>query len=116
MARRSRKSLRSSGANLSSGRPRSPSMPFVLEPSWLGRRVSVRRVMGRKPDGRPLFGDVVGDLVRLDSSVVVIDTRTGAVEFPPDSVTLARIAPPSTADELALQRVAASGWRAAEVG
>ena len=91
-------------------------MPFVLEPSWLGRRVSVRRVIGRRPDGRPLFGDVVGDLVRLDASVAVIDTRDGAVEVATDSVTIARTAPPSTADELALQSIAAAGWRAAETG
>jgi ribosomal protein S18 acetylase RimI-like enzyme len=89
-------------------------MPFVLEPSWLGRRVSVRRVLSRRPDGRPLFGDVVGDLVRLDASVALIETRHGPVEVAVDSVNIAKLAPPSTADELALQAVAAAGWRPAE--
>ncbi len=42
-------------------------MPLVLEPSWVGRRVSVRRVLDHGPHGRPAFGDVVGDLVGLDA-------------------------------------------------
>jgi N-acetylglutamate synthase len=61
-----------------------------------------------------LYGDVVGDLLHLDASVAVIDTRTGLVEVAVDTVALARSAPPSTADELALETVAAAGWRAAE--
>jgi GNAT superfamily N-acetyltransferase len=61
-----------------------------------------------------LFGDVVGDLVHLDASNAVIDTRHGPVGVPVDTVAIARPAPPSTADELALETVAAAGWRAAE--
>jgi ribosomal protein S18 acetylase RimI-like enzyme len=38
----------------------------------------------------------------------------GAIEVAPDTVAAARLAPPSTADELALEAVAARGWRAAE--
>jgi N-acetylglutamate synthase len=89
-------------------------MPDVLNPQWLGRRVSVRRVTGRRPDGRPTFRDVVGDLVRLDADVAVVETARGAVEVAPDTVAVARLAPPSTADELGLEAVAARGWRAAE--
>jgi N-acetylglutamate synthase len=89
-------------------------MPVVMEPSWVGRRVSVRRVVGRRPDGRPQYGDVVGDLLGLDANEAVIDTRTGLVAVAIDTVTIARVAPPSTADELALEAVAATGWRAAE--
>ena len=89
-------------------------MPNVVEPSWLGRRVSVRRVLDRRPDGRPLFGDVVGDLVHLDDTHAVIDTRHGPVELDVAAVSIARVAPPSTADELALEAVTARGWRAAE--
>lgn len=89
-------------------------MPDVLDPHWLGRRVTVRRITGRRPDGAPTFGDVVGDLVRLDAHVAVVDTTRGAVEVAPDTVAVARLARPSTADELALEGVAARGWRAAE--
>jgi GNAT superfamily N-acetyltransferase len=89
-------------------------MPVVLEPSWLGRRVTVRRVAGRRPDGRPVFADVVGDLVALDADTAVIHGRSGLVVVPVPSVAIARLAPPSTADELALEAAAAAGWRAAE--
>jgi N-acetylglutamate synthase len=89
-------------------------MPSVLEPSWVGRRVSVRRVLERAGDGSLRFGDVVGDLLGLDDDTAVVDTRTGLVEVPRPLVALARLAPPSTADELALEAVAARGWRPAE--
>lgn len=89
-------------------------MPNVLEQAWLGRRVTVRRALGRDDDGRIRFGDVVGDLVRLDASIAVIETRGGPVEVPVDTIAIAKPAPPSTADELALETVAAASWRAAE--
>jgi GNAT superfamily N-acetyltransferase len=89
-------------------------MPNVLEQRWLGRRVSVRRVIGRTDQGRPRYGDVVGDLVHLDDRVAVIDTRHGLDEVALGTVSIAKPAPPSTADELALQAVAARGWRAAD--
>ncbi len=89
-------------------------MPTVLEPSWVGRRVSVRRVLERRPDGSLHLGDVVGDLVGLDAQTAVIDSRAGLVEVPLPLVAVARLAPPSTADELALEAVAARGLRAAE--
>lgn len=91
-------------------------MPNVLEQRLVGRRVTVRRVLGRNEAGRTVYGDVVGDLLRLDGSTAVIETRTGPVEVALDTVVIAKAAPPSTADELALQTVAASGWRAAETG
>lgn len=92
-------------------------MPVVLEPSWVGRRVTVRCVAqpdGGSAGGGPRYSDVVGELVSLDAATAVVDTRTGPVEVPLTSVAIARIAPPSTADELALEAVVARGWRAAE--
>jgi ribosomal protein S18 acetylase RimI-like enzyme len=89
-------------------------MPLVLEPSWVGRRVSVRRVVDHHSDGRPLFSDVVGDLVGLDGRTAMIDTRRGLVEVPRKQVSIARLVPASTADELALEAVAARGLRPAE--
>jgi ribosomal protein S18 acetylase RimI-like enzyme len=91
-------------------------MPLVLEPSWVGRRVSVRRVLDRSPDGRLRFGDVVGDLVALGSDAALIDTAHGPVEVPLAHVAVARIAPPATRDQLALEAAAARGWRASDTG
>lgn len=89
-------------------------MPGVLEPRWVGRRVSVRRVVERAPDGTLRQGDVVGELAGLDAQTAVIEARSGLVEVPVALVTAARIAPPSTADELALEAVVADGIRPAE--
>jgi GNAT superfamily N-acetyltransferase len=89
-------------------------MPGVLEPSWVGRRVSVRRVLERAQDGTLRQGDVVGELAGLDAQTAVIEARSGLVEVPLALVTAARIAPPSTADELALEAVVADGIRPAE--
>src|SRR5579884_2486089 len=90
------------------------SMPLVLEPSWLGRRVTVRRAVDRDPGGRLRFADVVGDLVALDDQAAVVDTRHGRVEVPVELVAAAKLVPPSSADELAVEEVIARGWRAAE--
>ncbi len=87
-------------------------MPNVLEPRFLGRRVTVRRVLGRSEQGRLLYGDVVGDLLELDDTLAVIDTRHGLVEVPVATIVIAKPAPPSTADELALEAITAAGWRA----
>lgn len=103
-------------------------MPVVMEPSWVGRRVSVRRVLPSgtpapghhrgHPDspGKPVFGDLVGELLHLDADTAILDTRHGLVELAVADVVAAKIAPPSTADELALEAVAAQGWRPAETG
>lgn len=89
-------------------------MPVVLEPNWVGRRVSVRRVVDRAPDGRPLFADVVGELAGLDAQTAVIEARTGLTEVPVATIAIAKLVPASTADELALEAVAARGLRPAE--
>jgi len=89
-------------------------MPGVLEQGWVGRRVSVRRVVAREADGRLRQSDVVGELAGLDAQTAVIESRSGLVEVPVALVTAARIAEPSTADELALDAIAAEGLRPAE--
>lgn len=65
-----------------------------------------------------MFGDVVGDLVRLDgraeTGIAVIESKSGPIEVDLATVAIAKPAPPSTADELALEAAAALGWRAAE--
>lgn len=81
-------------------------MPVVLEPSWLGRRVSVRRITTERAV------DVVGDLIGLDARTAVIESRYGPVEIALESITHAKPVPASTRDELALEAVAAQGLRA----
>ena len=90
-------------------------MPVVLEPIWVGRRVSVRRTATRTPEGRQLYSDVVGDLVDLSTERAVIASHGNLVTVPVSEVALARLVPASTAEELALEEVAAKGWRAAEI-
>ena len=89
-------------------------MPLVLEPSWLGRRITVRRVVERRPDGSLQFADVVGDLIGLDAQTAVVEGRRGPVEVPLPLVAVAKLVPPSTAEELRLEEIAARGWRAPE--
>jgi GNAT superfamily N-acetyltransferase len=89
-------------------------LPVVLEPSWVGRRVTVRRVVEREPDGRLRQGDVVGELAGLDAQTAVIESRAGLVEVPLALVTAARLALPSTADELALEGIVAQALQPLE--
>jgi GNAT superfamily N-acetyltransferase len=91
-------------------------MPVVLERSWVGRRVTVRRVLERRADGRPVYGDVVGHLVALDAERALIHGRGGLVTVALGDVAIARLVQPSTADELALEAAAAQGWRAEHTG
>jgi ribosomal protein S18 acetylase RimI-like enzyme len=89
-------------------------MPLVLERSWIGQRVSVRRAV-RHPDGEGVaFADVVGDLVALDADHAVVETRSDLVEIPITHVAVAKVVPPSTRDELELQSIIDRGWVAAE--
>jgi N-acetylglutamate synthase len=89
-------------------------MPLVLQRDWVGRRVSVRRVVERAADGSLRFSDLVGELLELDGETATVQTREARVEIILAHVTAARLALPSTADELALEGIAARGWRAAE--
>ncbi|MGI8762244.1 MAG: GNAT family N-acetyltransferase [Jatrophihabitantaceae bacterium] len=88
----------------------------MLERSWVGRRVSVRRELGHGANGRALFGDVVGDLLAVQDEHARIQTRHATVDVALADVAIARLVPPSTADELALEAVAAAGWRAEQTG
>ncbi len=73
--------------------------------------MTVRRVVSHEPTRH---ADVVGDLVRLDVDTALIETRSGPVEVELASVVAAKPAPPSTADELALEAIAAAGWQPEE--
>ena len=88
----------------------------------LGRRVTLRRVVGER-DGRPLFSDVVGELIDVRDDLLVVRRRDGSVvEVDSGSVAAAKVVPdqnrPLSAidwSEPELERVAAQGWRALEV-
>ena len=82
----------------------------------MGRRVSIRRAVARDAGGGVTSSDVVGDLLALDGERARVQTRAGVVEVELADVQLARVAPPSTADELALEAVAAAGWLPEQTG
>ncbi len=63
--------------------------------------------------GSDMHARVLGS-VELDVETATIESRAGRVEVPLSTVVLARIAPPSTRDELDLEAILARGWRAAE--
>jgi len=85
----------------------------------VGHRVVLRRTAGER-DGRPLFADVLGELVTW-GDVVVVRTADGAeVAVPRTEVTAGKRIPPRPArrgaahrevDDLELERIAALGWR-----
>ncbi len=96
------------------GRAGVTSMPFVLRDNGVGRRVSVRRVVGRDATGAIAFGDVVGDLLELTAEDALIEARSGLVRVPLAHIAASREVYPSTGDILALEAICARGWRAAE--
>ena len=68
----------------------------------------------RARTGAPPTRDVVGELIGLDAESVIVDTRAGLDRGPGGQIATARLVSASPADELALEAVAARGWRAAE--
>lgn len=87
----------------------------VLDGDAVGRRVSVRRVVGTRA-GRPVFTDVVGTLEALDDDHLVVLRRDGhRARLDRSAVVAARVLPPGrarTASSAELEAVAALGWRA----
>jgi N-acetylglutamate synthase len=82
----------------------------------LGRRVSVRRVVGSR-DGRPLLTDVVGFLEAADGDAVVVRRRDGtSVSFPRGSVVAAKVVPARglSLSGRELEEISALGWRGTE--
>ena len=67
---------------------------LALTPSDVGARVVVRRVLGQR-DGRPVFGDVLGELVSWADGVLLVRTRTGEVQVEDCTVVAAKRIPPS---------------------
>jgi N-acetylglutamate synthase len=95
-----------------------------ITPSDLGRRISVRRILG-STEGRPLFGDVIGVLTSWDNGTLTVLDRAGeSVEIAESALVAGKAVPPAPirrsapAPEdpgpVALQRIAARGWPAVE--
>lgn len=86
-----------------------------LDASAVGRRVTVRRVVGERA-GRPLFSDVVGRLEALDGTRLVVRRRDGTtVAVDPGVVAATKVLPRVPAADVPdadLEAVAALGWRA----
>ncbi len=60
----------------------------------VGFRVVVRRVIGLR-DGRPLFTDILGDLVEYADEHMTIATRTGPVKVPVAAIVAGKRIPPA---------------------
>ena len=87
-------------------------MPRMTLADLLGRRVVVRRI-ARRSDAGAQYADVVGVLVAADSGRLAVRRADGTVQAV-DLPDVHRLEPvsASAADILALEEVAALGWRA----
>lgn len=85
----------------------------------MGRRVVVRRVVGTR-DGRPVFSDLLGELVTVDDTNLTVRDDTGVERTVPlGEVAAGKPVPPRPASHreiIALERVAAAGWPAPDTG
>jgi GNAT superfamily N-acetyltransferase len=89
-------------------------MPVVMDDSAVGRRVVLRYRRAAQPNGAP-FSDVVGELTSWSDGMATVSGRNGEVRVPVDSLVAARLVAPDRGRILQLQRIAALGWRSAEV-
>jgi ribosomal protein S18 acetylase RimI-like enzyme len=87
----------------------------VLGPQHVGQRVVVRRFVGMR-DARPVFSDILGQLLEATETHLTVRARSGAVRVPIHEITRAKTVPPRrrfTPTE-ALEVAAAAGWPARE--
>lgn len=65
----------------------------MLGPQDVGHRVVVRRIIGHRADGRPLFSDALGTLVTFDADALTVDTGKGPVRIPHDQTVAGKRVP-----------------------
>jgi N-acetylglutamate synthase len=86
---------------------------IVLGPQDVGHRVVVRRIVGLR-DNRPVFTDVLGELVEFSETHLTVRAATQPIQIPTGEISRAKRVPDRrrlTATE-SLERVAAAGWPA----
>jgi hypothetical protein len=64
----------------------------MIGPQDVGHRVVVRRVVGVR-DGRPLFTDILGELIDYDESELTVAAKNGPVSVPIGAVVAAKRIP-----------------------
>jgi GNAT superfamily N-acetyltransferase len=79
----------------------------------VGRRVVLRRRAGERA-GRPVFADVLGELIESGDRLVVRRPDGSTVTVPSAEVHRLRPVPPGRAEIIALEEAAALGWPAPE--
>jgi GNAT superfamily N-acetyltransferase len=87
----------------------------VLGPADVGKRVVIRRIVAVR-DNRPIFSDVLGELLEWTESNVTVRTRSGPVSVRVGDIARAKTVPAErrlSATE-AVELAAAKGWPAAE--
>jgi N-acetylglutamate synthase len=86
----------------------------VLGPEDLGYRVVVRRILGIR-DNRPIYGDLLGELVDVSGTHVTVRSAEGTVTVERRAIAAAKRVPDRRAASATerLERVAAAGWPAA---
>jgi len=67
---------------------------LALTPADVGARVVVRRVLGDR-GGRPVFGDVLGELLSWQDGVLLVRARSGEVAIDLRAVVAAKRIPPA---------------------
>ncbi len=87
----------------------------MLGPEDVGHRVVVRRIVGLR-DKRPIFSDLLGQLVAQDETEVTVRTVAGQVTVPRSGIRHAKRVPDQRAQTAteALERVTEAGWPAIE--
>ena len=83
----------------------------MLGPQDVGYRVVVRRIVGIR-ENRPLFSDLLGELLALDEDGVTILTKNGAQRVPHGAVQAAKRVPRSVREIARLERAGSAAWPA----
>src|SRR3954447_13647684 len=84
---------------------------IVLGPQDVGHRVVVRRIVGIRGN-RPLFTDVLGELISYDDAGLAVATRSGVQNIPLDAIQAAKRVPYGPKQITELERIANETWPA----
>ena len=83
----------------------------MLGPQDIGHRVVVRRIVGIRGN-RPLFTDVLGELISYDDAGLAVATRSGVQNIPLDAIQAAKRVPYGPKQITELERIANETWPA----